>query len=104
MNKLIKITALTLASSLVGGCATQSDIDNLQSQFDILRISVAQTSSDAAWAKSAAFEAKAIAEKAEHVSLKLEANLVGILNKRFLCDKGGTPSINKRPPIPGLTK
>jgi outer membrane murein-binding lipoprotein Lpp len=44
MKKVILMTALTL----VAGCATHSDIQNLQSQVDVLKLSVARISSDAA--------------------------------------------------------
>ena len=55
---------IALAASLVVGCATNSDIENLQTQIDGLKTSVAQASSDAASANAAASDAKAAAERA----------------------------------------
>ncbi|MDA1342537.1 MAG: Lpp/OprI family alanine-zipper lipoprotein [Proteobacteria bacterium] len=54
MKKFIKISMIALAASLVVGCATNSDIENLQTQLDGLKTSVAQASSDAASAAQAA--------------------------------------------------
>ncbi|MGR8980963.1 MAG: Lpp/OprI family alanine-zipper lipoprotein [Gammaproteobacteria bacterium] len=65
MKKIIRISMLALAASLVVGCATNSDIDNLQSQIDGLKTQVAQASSDAAAAQSAAADASAKAAAAE---------------------------------------
>jgi len=65
MNKLIKFSMIALAASLAVGCATNGDIDNLQSQIDGLKTQVAQASSDAAAAQSAAADASAKASAAE---------------------------------------
>ncbi len=65
MKRIVKISMIALAASLVVGCATNSDIDNLQSQIDGLKTSVAQASSDAASAQSAAADASAKAAAAE---------------------------------------
>ena len=48
MKKVIKLSMIAMVASLVVGCATNSDIENLQSQIDGLKTSVAQASSDAA--------------------------------------------------------
>ena len=65
MKKFIKISMIALAASLVVGCATNSDIENLQTQLDGLKTSVAQASSDAA---------SAAASSATAVQLATEAN------------------------------
>ncbi|MSS75662.1 MAG: hypothetical protein EXR90_01875 [Methyloglobulus sp.] len=69
MKKLIKISMIALAASLVVGCATNSDIENLQTQIDGLKTSVAQASSDAA---SAAADARTAAQAAQDTNSKLD--------------------------------
>ena len=65
MKKVIKLSMIAMVASLVVGCATNSDIENLQSQVDGLKTSVAQASSDAQSAQSAAADAAAKASAAE---------------------------------------
>jgi len=65
MKKVIKLSLIALTASLVVGCASTSDIENLQSQIDGLKTSVAQASADAANAQSAAADAAAKAAAAE---------------------------------------
>ena len=65
MKKIAKISMIALVAGLVVGCATNGDIENLQSQIDGLKTSVAQASSDAAAAQSAANDASAKAASAE---------------------------------------
>ncbi len=65
MKKLVKLSMVALVASLVVGCAGTSDIENLQSQIDGLKTSVAQASSDAASAQSAANDAASRAAAAE---------------------------------------
>jgi murein lipoprotein len=65
MRKIIKLSMITLAFSMVTACATTSDIENLQSQVDGLDASVKQASADAANAQTAAADAAAKAEAAE---------------------------------------
>jgi len=75
MKKLIKITMIALAASSMVGCATNSDIENLQTQIDGLKTSVAQASSDAASANAAASDAKAAAERAAQLSQDTNSKL-----------------------------
>jgi murein lipoprotein len=63
--KIIKLTMITMAFSLVAACATTSDVEKIQSQVDGLNASVKQASSDAASAQSTAADASAKAEAAE---------------------------------------
>jgi uncharacterized protein YcfL len=56
---------IALAFSLVVGCATTSDVENLQSQVDGLNTSVKQASADAASAQTTAADAAAKAQAAE---------------------------------------
>lgn len=65
MKKIVKLSMIAMVASLVVGCATNGDIENLQSQIDGLKTSVAQASSDAAAAQSAANDASAKAAAAE---------------------------------------
>lgn len=65
MKKIVKISMIALAASLAVGCATNGDIENLQGQIDGLKTQVAQASSDAAAAQSAANDASAKAAAAE---------------------------------------
>ncbi len=64
MKRLMKVSLIAMVASLAVGCATSSDVENLQTQIDGLKTSVAQASSDAAAAQSAAADAKAAAERA----------------------------------------
>ncbi|SJM95471.1 Lpp/OprI family alanine-zipper lipoprotein [Crenothrix polyspora] len=68
MKTLVKLSMIALASSLVVGCATNSDIENLQSQIDGLKTSVTQASADASSAQAAASEAKDAANRAASAS------------------------------------
>ena len=65
MKKVVKLSMIALAATLVVGCATNGDIENLQSQIDGLKTSVAQASSDASAAQAAAADASAKAAAAE---------------------------------------
>jgi len=65
MKKIVKISAVVLAAGLATGCASTSDIDNLQSQLDGLKSQISTASSDAAQAKQSAAEAASKAAAAE---------------------------------------
>ncbi len=65
MIKVINLSMIAMVATLVVGCASTSDIENLQSQVDGLKTSVAQASSDAQSALSAANDAAAKAAAAE---------------------------------------
>ena len=65
MKKVIKLSMIAMVATLVVGCASTSDIENLQSQVDGLKTSVAQASSDAQSALSAANDAADKAAAAE---------------------------------------
>jgi hypothetical protein len=65
MKKVIKLSMSVLAFSLVTACATNSDVENLQSQVNGLDSSVKQASADAASAQTTAADATAKAEAAE---------------------------------------
>jgi hypothetical protein len=51
MKKVMKLSMIALALSLVTACATTSDVENLQSQVDGLNTSSKQASADAASAQ-----------------------------------------------------
>ncbi len=63
--KTIKLATVMIVAGLATGCASTSDIDNLQSQIDELKTQISSASSDAASAKSSAAEAAARAAAAE---------------------------------------
>jgi murein lipoprotein len=65
MKRLVKISMIAVAAGLFAGCASDGDIENLQSQIDGLKTSVAQAQSDAAAAQSAAADAASKAAAAE---------------------------------------
>jgi outer membrane murein-binding lipoprotein Lpp len=86
MNNKMIISMAVLAVALVSGCATTSDVENLQSQVNGLDTSVKQASADAASAKTTAADAAAKAESAEAAAnraaeLSQEAN--SKLDKNF---------------------
>ncbi|MGJ0492298.1 MULTISPECIES: Lpp/OprI family alanine-zipper lipoprotein [Methylobacter] len=68
MKKVIKLSMIAMAATLVVGCASTSDIDNLQSQIDGLNSKVSQASADAASAQRAAADAAAKAADAEQAA------------------------------------
>jgi murein lipoprotein len=75
MRKLVKASLIAFVASLAVGCATNSDIENLQTQIDGLKTSVAQASSDAASAQTAAADAKAAAERAAQYAQETNSKL-----------------------------
>ena len=68
MKKVIKLSMVALAVSLVAGCATTEDVENLQNQVNGLDTSVKQASADAASAKTSAEAAEASANRAAELS------------------------------------
>ena len=86
MKKVINLPMIALAVSLVTGCATTSDVENLQSQVNGLDTSVKEASANAASAQTTAADAAAKAEAAkaaasEAAQLSEDANTK--LNKKF---------------------
>jgi len=63
--KTLKILSVILVAGLATGCASTSDIENLQSQIDGLTSQISTASSDAAKAQSAAEQAASRASAAE---------------------------------------
>jgi murein lipoprotein len=68
MKKVIKLSMIALAVSLVAGCATNSDVEGLQSQVNSLDASVKQASADAASAQTTAADATEKANRAAQLS------------------------------------
>ena len=68
MKKVIKISMIALTFSLLGACATTSDVENLQSQVNGLDTSVKQASADAASAQTTAADAAAKADAAKEAA------------------------------------
>ena len=86
MKKVIKLSMIALAFSLITACATTSDVEDLQSQVNGLDTSVKQASANAASAQTTAADAAAKAEAAkaaasEAAQLSEDANTK--LNKKF---------------------
>ncbi|MGR9052359.1 MAG: Lpp/OprI family alanine-zipper lipoprotein [Gammaproteobacteria bacterium] len=65
MSKLVKLSVVALTAGLAVGCASTSDIENLQSQIDGLNGRVDKVAADASEAKTAAADAAARAAAAE---------------------------------------
>jgi len=65
MIKALKISAIVLTAGLATGCASTSDIENLQTQIDGLTAQISTASADSAKAQAAAAEAAAKAAAAE---------------------------------------
>ncbi len=63
--KTLKVSAVILAAGLATGCASTSDIDNLQAQIDGLNTQITTASSAASTAQASAAEAAAKAAAAE---------------------------------------
>jgi outer membrane murein-binding lipoprotein Lpp len=84
MKKVMKLSMIAMVASLVVGCATNSDIENLQSQIDGLKTSVAQASSDAASAQSAAQEAKDAANRAAQYAQDTNSKLDSMFKKSMM--------------------
>ena len=84
MNRLVKLSMIALAASLMVGCATNSDIENLQTQIDGLKTSVAQASSDAASANASAADAKAAAERAAQYAQDTNSKLDNMFKKSMM--------------------
>ena len=84
MKKVMKLTMIDMVASLVVGCATNSDIENLQSQIDGLKTSVAQASSDAQSAQSAAQEAKDAANRAAQYAQDTNSKLDSMFKKSMM--------------------
>jgi len=82
MKKVVRFSTLAFAVSLLFGCASSSDVDNLQAQIDGLKISVAQVVSVAAGAKSAARNAASSASAAE-VEEKRASDISSNVSKRL---------------------
>jgi murein lipoprotein len=84
MKRLVKVSMVALAASLMVGCATNEDIENLQTQIDGLKTSVAQASSDAAAANAAASDAKAAAERAAQYAQDTNSKLDNMFKKSMM--------------------
>jgi murein lipoprotein len=81
MKRLIKVAMIALAASAMVGCATNSDVENLQTQVDGLKTSVSQASSDAAAANAAAMDAKAAADRAAQSAQDTNSKLDSMFNR-----------------------
>lgn len=86
MKQIIKLAIIALTLSLVTACATNSDVEHLQSQVNGLDSSVKQASADASSAQSTAADAaakSAAAEASANRAAQLSQDANAKLNKRF---------------------
>ncbi len=70
MKKLVKFSAVVLSAGLFVGCATNSDIESLQSQIDGLSDQTAKALSEAGAANAAASSAAESAAAAEVAAIE----------------------------------
>lgn len=75
MKKVINLSIIVLAVSLGAGCATNADVENLQSQVNDVDASVKQASADAASAQTQAAAAEASANRATELSQEANSKL-----------------------------
>ena len=75
MKKVIKLSMIAMALSLLVACATTSDIENLQSQVNGLDTSIKQASADSASAQTTAAEAATAANQAAQLSKEANSKL-----------------------------
>lgn len=75
---------VAMVALLAVGCASTSDIENLQSQIDGLKTSVAQASADAASASSQAAAAEAAANRAAQYAQDTNSKLDSMFKKSMM--------------------
>lgn len=75
MKKVMKLSLIALAVTLSAGCATNEDVENLQSQVNGVDASVKQASADAANAQTQAAAAEAAANRATQLSQEANSKL-----------------------------
>lgn len=84
MNKVLKLAVISLVASMAVGCASTSDITNLQGQIDDLKSSVSKASSDAASAQSSASAAEAAANRAASLAEETNSKLDRMFKKSMM--------------------
>jgi len=75
MKKVMKLSLIALAVSMGAGCATNEDVENLQSQVNGVDASVKQASADAASAQTQAAAAETAANRATELSQEANSKL-----------------------------
>lgn len=83
MMKATKFAVVLLAAGLTVGCASKSDITNLQTQIDGLKADVTSVKSTADEAASSAQSAEAAANKAAAAAARTEALVNDKLDRGF---------------------
>jgi len=83
MMNATKLTVVLLSAGLTVGCASKSDISNLQTQIDGLKAEVSSVKSTADEALSAAQSAEAAANKAAAAAQRAESAINEKLDKGF---------------------
>jgi outer membrane murein-binding lipoprotein Lpp len=70
MKKLVKLSAVVLTAGLFVGCATNDDIESLQSQIDLLNDQTERALTQSGEAKNAATDAAESAAAAEIAAIE----------------------------------
>ncbi len=83
MMKATKLTMVLLSAGLTVGCASKSDITNLQTQVDGLKAEISSVKSTADEALSSAQAAEAAANKAAAAAQRAEAAINDKLDRGF---------------------
>lgn len=73
--KLLKLSVIALTAGLAVGCASTSDIDNLQSQINTLKTDVAGAKDAASDASTKAANAEAAATRAANTADEVNTKL-----------------------------
>jgi len=83
MMKATKLAIILVSAGLTVGCASKSDITNLQTQIDGLKAEVSSVKSTAEEALSAAQQAESLAKAADARSRQTAADVDAKLNAGF---------------------
>ena len=83
MMKATKLAIILVSAGLTVGCASKSDITNLQTQIDGLKAELSSVKSTADEALSAAQQAEATAKAADSLSRRTAADVDAKLNAGF---------------------
>jgi outer membrane lipoprotein-sorting protein len=97
MKKVVRLLTLAFVVSLLIGCASSSDVDNLQAQIDGLKATAVKAVSEAANAKNATINAASRAAVAEAVAKHAAQATVDICNKMDNMSGPGRPRETYKP-------
>ena len=83
MMKATKLAIILVSAGLTVGCASKSDVTNLQTQIDGLKAELSSVKSTADEALSAAQQAESTAKAADSLSRRTAADVDAKLNAGF---------------------